>query len=103
MSRLSETVIITSAGEGIPSDETLQNEQNYLSAEVDVDNRDVCLKFSSRQALYDFAISLLQEAVFGDGSQKEFYPLISDGKALVVEGVRLVDGSSRIFVTYGEN
>jgi len=40
--------------------------------------------------------------VYGMGGQKEYYPLISDGKALVVEGARLVEDSSRIFVAYGD-
>ncbi|GAB7129764.1 hypothetical protein JCM19000A_42720 [Silvimonas sp. JCM 19000] len=101
--KLLDTVVVTRDGDEIPSSELLQNETHCLCGEIDASNRDIYLKFSSRQALYDFARSLLQEAVHGMGGQKEFYPLISDGKALVVEGARLVEGSSRIFVAYGES
>lgn len=48
----------------------------------------------------DFAKSLLQEAVFGQGGQQEFLPLISDGNAMVSNGVRMTEGSSRVFVFY---
>jgi hypothetical protein len=100
--KLLDTVTVTCAGDEIPSDEVLQNEQHFLCEEVDTSNRDIYLNFSSRRALYDFARSLLQEAVYGVGRQKEFYPLVSDGHALVVEGVRLTENSSRIFVAYDE-
>jgi len=100
--KLLDTVVVTRDGDEISSRELLQNEKHYLYGEIDASNRDIYLKFSSRQALYDFARSLLQEAVYGQGGRKEFYPLISEGKALVVEGARLLEGSSRIFVEYGE-
>ena len=100
--KLVDTVVVTRDGDEIPSNEVLQNEKHFLRGEIDASNRDIYLAFSSRQALFDFARSLLQEAVYGVGGQKEFYPLISDGKALVVEGARLVEGSSRIFITYSE-
>ena len=103
MDKLFDTVVVTRDGNEIPSLELLQNEKHHLCGEIDTSNRDIYLKFSSRRALYDFACSLLHEAVYGMGGQKEFYPLISEGKALVVEGARLVEGSSRIFVIYGEN
>jgi hypothetical protein len=100
MRALSETVTVTFDAEDIPSDEVLQNELHLLYADVDLNNRDIYLNFSSHQALYDFARSLLQEAVFGESGQKDFYPLLVDGKKLVVEGTRLAENSSRIFVTY---
>ena len=102
MDTLSNTVVVTRDGDEIPSKELLKNDEHSLCGEIDTGNRDIYLKFSSRQALYDFARSLLQEAVYGTGGQKEFFPLISDGKALVVEGARLTEDSSRIFVTYRE-
>jgi len=100
--KLLDTVVVTREGDEIPSSELLQDEKHHLCGGINASNRDIYLKFSSRQALYDFARSLLQEAVYGMGGQKEFYPLISDGKALVVEGARLVEDSSRIFVAYGD-
>lgn len=100
MNNLSSTAIVNLEGDDIPSNEVLKNEQHSLCADIDPGNCDIYLKFSSRHAIYDFARSLLQEAVYGVGGQKEFYPLISDGKALVVEGTRLEENSSRVFVTY---
>ncbi len=98
--KLSNVITVTPDGDDIPSSAVLWNEHHSLQAKIDAENRDVYLNFSSRQALYDFARSLLQEAVFGVGGQKEFYPLVADGKSLVVEGVRLAESSSRVFVTY---
>lgn len=100
ISKLLDVVVVTNEGNEIPSDELLLNEKHFLMASIDKDGHDIYLKFSSRQALYDFARSLLQESVYGEGGQKEFYPLISEGKALVVDGARLAEGSSRIFVSY---
>ncbi len=62
--------MVTRDGDEIPSSELLQNETHCLCGEIDASNRDIYLKFSSRQALYDFARSLLQEAVHGMGGQK---------------------------------
>lgn len=56
--------------------------------------------------MYDFAVSLLHEAVYenggmvnGKGGLKEFLP--SNGER-VVDGVRVKEDSSRIFVFYNE-
>jgi len=100
--KLLDTITVTCGGDEIPSDEVLQNEEHFLHGEIDASNRDIYLNFSSRLALYDFARSLLQEAVYGVGGQKEFYPLVLEGKTLVVDGVRLVEGSSRIFIKYDD-
>jgi len=77
-----------------------KDSRHHLTSEVDVKNGDIYLRFSSRLTLYDFAKSLLQEAVFGQGGQQDFLPLISDGNALVSNGVRMTEGSSRVFVFY---
>lgn len=98
--KLLDTIVVTRDGDEIPSVEVLASEKHFLCATTDKSNRNIYLKFSSREALYDFARSLLQEAVYGAGGQKEFYPLVVDGKSLVVEGVRLAENSSRIFVVY---
>jgi len=97
---LSNSITLRADGDDIPSQRVLLDEHHSLRGSVDVQNRDVYLEFSSRESLYDFAKSLLHEAVYGQGGQKEFYPLIVEGKALVVEGARLTEDSSRIFVTY---
>ncbi|MBL8524798.1 MAG: hypothetical protein JNN20_13990 [Betaproteobacteria bacterium] len=96
----SEAFIVTRDGSEAPSLAVLNDERQLLTVIVDNDNRDIYLEFSTRQALRDFALSLLQEATFGESGRKEFYPLVVEGKALVVEGVRLKEGSSRIFVSY---
>jgi hypothetical protein len=95
-----ESTIVLSASDDVSSEAVQKDERHCLAAEVDISNGDICLKFSSRLAMYDFAKSLLQEAVFGQGGQQEFRPLIVEGKALVSNGVRMTDNSSRIFVFY---
>lgn len=89
-----------SAADDVSSAEVQNNDHHRLEAKIDVDNGDINLNFSSRRAMYDFAKSLLQGAIYGDSGQQEFYPLISDGSPLVVNGVRMPSGSSRIFVLY---
>lgn len=100
MKNLLATVIVTQSGEETPSTQVLEGDQHFLDAQVDTENRDIYLNFSSPEALYDFAKSLLQAAVFGRGVQKEYYPLgDSGGRFLVVNGVRLTENSSRIFLS----
>jgi len=101
MRKLSNTVVLTSSGDEISSKEVLEGEHHVLLAQADLVNRDIALEFSSREAMYDFAKSLLREAVFGSSGQIEFYSLVSEGRQLVVNGARMAEGSSRIFVTYG--
>lgn len=97
---LNPEIRITQDGDEIPLEEVSKNEENFLSAKVDSDNGDILLDFSSRIAMYDFARSLLHEAIYGISGQKEFYPLGFEGKVLVVDGVRLSLESSRIFISY---
>ncbi len=94
---MSQSVILDEEAGDIPSDEVLNNESHNLSVEVDSNNNDVHLKFSSREAMRDFAKSILHESYYGSG-EIEFYPLVSDGKSLVVDGVRLTENSKRMFV-----
>jgi hypothetical protein len=96
---LPTTVTIT-ASDDLSSEEVQNNDRHYLESEVDAGNGDINLIFSSRLAMYEFAKSLLQEAVFGQGGLQEFQPLIVEGRALVTNGVRLTEESSRIFVFY---
>lgn len=84
----------------IPSREVLLEERHFLTAEADSLKKNIYLTFSTRNALFDFAKSLLHEAVCGESGQQEFYPLSEKGIALVVDGVRLTEESSRIFVFY---
>lgn len=41
----------------------------------------------------------MEEALFGTG-EIEFYPLVSDGQDLVVNGVRTPEESARMFVHF---
>ena len=82
----------------IPSDEVLNDESHQLEASVDINNRDIHFDFSTREAMRDFALSLLHESEFGSG-ELEMYPLGFDDKQQVVDGVRLSENSSRIFIT----
>lgn len=62
------------------------------------------LMFSSLFACKLFALSLIQEAVYGQNSQKEFYPLIEDdGYLCIIDGIRLTPNSLRLIINYDEN
>lgn len=98
---LNPEIYISQEGENIPTEEVLQNQEHSLTARTDTENGDIYLEFSSRLAMYDFARSLLHEAIYGIGDQMEFYALGPDGPGgnyFVVDGVRLSPESSRIFV-----
>ncbi|WP_410210726.1 hypothetical protein [Aquirhabdus sp.] len=79
------------------SQEILKNNAHNIKVSIDLDNKDVYLEYSSRQALYELGKTLMVEAIQGCG-QLELYPLGSEGSWLIVEGVRLTEDSSRIFV-----
>lgn len=93
-------VQITADGEDIPSNENLENEEHNLSVKLDKDNGDVYLEFSSRLAMYDFARSLMHDALFNQSDTTELYPLKFEGQLQIVNGVRLKLDSSRVFVNY---
>lgn len=97
---LPTTIVITPEGDEISSLGVQEGRHHVLRAECDTRNRDIYLNFSTRRAMYDFAVSLLHESVYGTGGMQEFYPLIDNGNALVVNGVRMSGDSSRLFVCY---
>ncbi|PPE72452.1 hypothetical protein C3942_18075 [Solimonas fluminis] len=103
MPRKSETIVLREGDSATPSAAVLQDETHCMHAHFDADRHCINLDFSSREALRDFALALLQEASFGTSGQMEFYPLRMPGrKEMVVNGVRLTEGSSRLFVFYDE-
>lgn len=61
---LSNTVVVI-ATDDVSSEASQKDSRHHLTSEVDVKNSDIYLRFSSRLAMYDFAKSSLQEAVFG--------------------------------------
>jgi hypothetical protein len=68
---------------------------------VDSQKNDVHLAFSSRESLRDFAKTLLHESYYGSGTV-ELYPLGTENGWLAVDGVRLTEQSSRVFIWYPE-
>ncbi len=85
-----------------PSAELLANESHNLHAYVGKPEGEIHLHFSTRLAMYEFGKSLMQEALHGRGSM-EMYPLKGkDSPWLVVSGVRMTEGSPRIFIERGE-
>lgn len=98
---MTPSLYISESADDIPLDEVIANEAHQLSVDADA-NRNVYLNFSSRLAMYDFARSLLHEALYGRGGQKEFYPLEYHGKLEVIDGVRMSLDSARMFVFYKE-
>ena len=97
---LNPEIRISQDGDEIPLDVNLNDENHFLRAKTDKTNGDIYLSFSSRVAMYDFARSLLYESIYGKDGQQEFYPLGSDEKLYIVDGVRLSLDSPRIFVEY---
>ncbi|MGI9279004.1 MAG: hypothetical protein ACR2PX_05155 [Endozoicomonas sp.] len=95
---LNANIKITEDADEIPLDINLKDENHFLKAEVDNSRGDIYLSFSSRIAMYDFARSLLHASVYGKSESIEFYPLISGHKRYIVDGVRLSENSSRIFI-----
>ena len=96
---MSKKFIIDEHSSNIPSDEVMNDDSHSLKVEVDVSNQDIYFKFTTRESMRDFALNLLHESEFGTG-EIELYPLIdSNGKQHVVEGVRLSENSSRVFIT----
>ncbi len=98
---MSHSIVIDEEATGIPSDEVLADETHQLAVKIDNENSDIYLSFSTREAMRDFAKSLLQESIYGNGSV-ELYPLNYDGKQMVVDGVRLSSESPRVFIDYAD-
>jgi len=83
------------------SAEVQSNPAHRVRASIDASGNHVLFDCSSRLALYEFGRSLMHEALFG-GREIEFFPLVADGKALVVNGVRLSEDSARVFLHFPE-
>lgn len=99
-SPMTPDIYITKSADEIPSEEVAANEAHQLTVEGDADNKDVYLNFSSRLAMYDFARSLLHEALYGRSGQKEFLPFEYQGKREAIDGVRMASDSGRLFIFY---
>ena len=93
-------IVITESGDELSSKEVLENEKLSLRVDVSESNKYASLNFTSRLAMYDFALSLLHESIYGQSGQQEFFPLEFDGKMQIVNGVRMEENSSRLFVFY---
>lgn len=81
--------------------EFLIDNNHQLFVEINEKNKYASLNFSSRLAMYEFAKAIMQEAVFGESSSMEFYPMsVEDEKLEVINGARMSLDSARIFITY---
>ena len=100
---LPPAIVVTPDGEEVSSLDVQRGNHHRLRVGTDSGSGDVALNFSTRRAMYDFAVSLLQEAVYGTSGQQEFYPLGIDGNWVVVNGVRLSEDSARLLVFYGSS
>jgi hypothetical protein len=79
--------------------EVQEGAQHSIHVSVDIPGNYALLECHSRQALFELGRTLMYEALYGAG-ELELFPLIADGKALVVNGVRLTEKSSRVLVHY---
>ena len=89
-------LILTESSGGEPSLEALHNSSHSICVKVQGENQDVYLSFSSRLAMYELGRSLLNEAVYGSTGMQERSPTDD----LMVEGARLSEDSSRLYVFY---
>lgn len=90
---------ITEDASDIPSEEILNNESHSLKVDVNIGNKDVYLTFSTKESLREFAKSLIHASYFGGGTI-ELYPLGTSNGWQVVDGVRLSEHSSRVFISH---
>ena len=96
---MSHTIKITEIADDIPSDIVQTNDSHALSIKVDADNNDIYLEFTTHEAMRDFAKSILHDSYYGSG-ETELYPLGTENGWQVINGVRLTEGSSRVFIWY---
>jgi hypothetical protein len=94
-----KTSVIFSPECGYSNPEVESNSVHVVTVTVDAEHNYAVIEAKSREALYEFGRSLMEEALYGHG-EAEFYPLVVDGNALVVNGARLPEGSARLFVHY---
>jgi hypothetical protein len=98
---LSTTIVVTSEGEEVSSLDVREGIHHCLRSATGAGNGQVILDFFTRRAMYDFAVSLLQEAAHGTVGLQYCYPLVCDGKPLVANGARIREDNSRLFAFYG--
>jgi len=79
--------------------EVQENQKHAVRASVDSIGNSCLLECQSREALFELGRTLMHEALYGTG-ELELYPLVLEGKALVVNGVRLIEPSARLFIHY---
>jgi len=99
----SETLVKVKKSGYSPSEEFLVDDTHQLKAFVGGTNNDIYLDFSSRRALYEFALSLLHEAVYGESGGQEFLAVFDGVHLQVSDGVRLSSDSSRMFTFYDKD
>ncbi|WP_312267623.1 hypothetical protein [Neisseria sp.] len=84
-----------------PSEAFLKDTNHKLCVEINETNKYANLSFSSRLAMYEFARSIMYEAIYGEGGFMEFYPMaIEDSQLEIINGARMTLESARIFINY---
>ena len=97
--KIMQQTIHFNCGEEHISPQVQGDERHRLDVVADERSNFVTIECTSREALFEFGRSLIQEALYGQG-EVEFFPLVADGKLLVVDGVRLGADSARLFIHY---
>ena len=89
--------------DGFHNEEVISNESHNLEVKINPNYPSINMGFSSREALYDFAKMLMWHAVYGETGEVSFFPLSAVGsdKNELVNGVRMIGESPRIFVEFG--
>jgi hypothetical protein len=81
------------------NNEVQEKQFHSVRASVDSVGNYCLLECWSREALFELGRTLMHEALYGNG-ELELFPLVVEGKELVVNGVRLTEPSARLFVHY---
>lgn len=103
MSEFNRNILVTSEADELFPDE-LDNGIHCLTVSVFPQEKGAGLFFSSTLSLYCFGLSLVQEAVYGNISLKEYdFSLTSDGKLPIIDGISICQNSSRLFIEYHDN
>lgn len=100
---LSSLVEVTKSADDQVTDAVANDISQCLEVVVDHNPDDVYLYFSSRAVLYDFARSLLHEAIYGESGQTEYHPLEYEGEMQLINGVRMSSNSARLFIFYNKD
>lgn len=96
------TVQVTKNADELFPKELEGDKKHYLISHIDLHGT-IHLIFSSALSIRQFSLSLIQEAVYGQISEKCFQPLMEDdGYLCIIDGVRMGVNSGTLFIFYDE-